>query len=86
LKRNGYDEITQYELAYFFNKASLKFTEMDERNISFQSCRCLLNPEMFTETEFEVNEEASKMTNKEFEGYNHAVTSVSQKVNTQNVV
>jgi hypothetical protein len=38
---------------------------------------------MFTETEFEANEEANKMTNKESEGHNHATTSVSARQYTK---
>jgi hypothetical protein len=41
---------------------------------------------MFTETEFEMEEETYKMTNKESEGDNHAATSMVTQSNAQNVV
>lgn len=47
---------------------------------------CLVNPGMFTETEFEMEEETYKMTNKESERDNHAATSMATQGNAQNVV
>jgi len=38
---------------------------------------CLLTPEMFTEIEFETNEEKNRMTNKEYERDNCTTTSVT---------
>jgi hypothetical protein len=40
LEISAQEEGTQYELASLFNKAYMKDTDMENRNIRLQSCRC----------------------------------------------
>ena len=85
VRRSAQEEITQYELAQFFSKTSLKVIKMEKKGISgFRDADvCPVNPEIFTETKFEVNEETNEMTNEESEGENDAETFPTTQVNTE---
>jgi len=58
LKLCGHEKIIQYELTEFFNKAIVKVTKIKKRNkiYGFRAADiCLLNPDMLTDIESEVN-------------------------------
>jgi hypothetical protein len=78
LERNARGKIMQYDVAKFFNKVCLGMTKIKKIIFGFRTADvCLLTPEMFTEIEFETNEEKSRMTNKEYERDKCAAASVT---------
>jgi hypothetical protein len=92
LKRCAHEKITHYELAELFNKAYLKAATMEKGISGFKAAGVFpLNPEKFTEIDFELDEDVNrvvfKMDKEESAGGGDQRThSVEAQVNPQNVI
>ena len=81
MRRRAHEEMTPYGPTYFPTKAFLKVSKMEKKkknNIRLRAADvCLLNPEIFSEAECELNEKINKLTNMESEGDSPSATSVT---------
>jgi hypothetical protein len=92
LKRYAHEKITHYELAELFNKAYLKAARMGKGISGFKAADVFpLNPEKFTETDFEFDEDVNRvvfeMAKEESAGGGDQRThSVAAQVNPQDMI
>ena len=86
LRRSTREEMTPCDPAYFSTKSVYRLVKLGGKKwISGIRAAdvCLLNLEIFSETEYELNEKINKLTNMESEGDSPSVTS---QVSTQSAV
>jgi hypothetical protein len=92
LMRCAHEKITHYELAELFNKAYLRAATMEKGISGFKAtCVCPLNPEMFVEIYFELDEDVNtvvcEMAKEESAGgVDQRTQSVAAQVIPQNVI